>query len=53
MNDCPHESSVVDGKKSFCELWQKWTNCREAGNCVYETYGGGKREPCQLTLDLW
>lgn len=35
--DCPHESSVVDigGGKSFCDLWQTWTNCREVNHCVY------------------
>lgn len=36
--NCQHESSVVDigGGKSFCELWQKWTNCREVEHCVYQ-----------------
>lgn len=33
---CPSEGSVVDGKKSFCIPWDRWTNCRECGYCVYE-----------------
>lgn len=32
--DCPHEASVLDGKKSYCEAWGRWTNCREAGRCL-------------------
>lgn len=32
--NCPHEASVVDGKKSYCEAWERWTNCREAGRCL-------------------
>lgn len=47
---CPHESSVVDGKKSYCELWERWTNCREVGYCVYEYWGGSREEPKQLKL---
>lgn len=47
---CPHESSVVDGKKSYCEPWERWTNCREVGYCVRESMGGGKSGPVQLSL---
>lgn len=40
--NCEHESAVVDigGGKSFCDLWQRWTNCREVGHCVYQSIGG-------------
>lgn len=41
---CSNEGSVLDGKKSFCEVWGRWTNCREAGHCVYETTGGEVEE---------
>lgn len=46
---CDNETSVVDGKKSFCKIWERWTNCREVSHCTYETYG---KEPEQLTLCL-
>lgn len=39
---CEHESKVIDGKKSYCELMGCWTNCREAGHCVAETLGKRK-----------
>lgn len=37
--ECEHESRVVDigGGKSYCELMQCWTNCREVGHCVERT----------------
>lgn len=40
--NCPYESAVVDigGGKTFCDLWQRWTNCREVGHCVYQSIGG-------------
>lgn len=41
---CPYEGSVLDGKKPFCEAWGRWTNCREAGRCVYEATGGKVEE---------
>lgn len=31
---CKHEGFVVDGKKSYCVQWGRWTNCREAGRCL-------------------
>lgn len=35
MSDyCKHETDVWDGKKSYCEPWERWTNCREVGHCV-------------------
>lgn len=37
---CPHEERVLDGKKSYCGLWERWTNCREAGHCVRESIEG-------------
>lgn len=40
---CPHEGAVIDGKKSYCEMWGRWTNCREAGRCVYRERGKGAR----------
>ncbi len=35
--NCSDEGKVVDigGGKSFCVPWDTWTNCREAGRCVY------------------
>lgn len=44
--DCQYESSVVDGKKSYCELMGCWTNCREVEECVYERF----YKPKQLAL---
>lgn len=40
---CPYEGSVLDGKKSYCSLWERWTNCREAGRCVLESIEGKDR----------
>lgn len=39
--ECPNEGAVADigGGKSFCIPWDRWTNCREAGHCVYEGLG--------------
>lgn len=39
--NCPDELSTVDigGGKSLCKLWDRWTNCREVGYCVYSRYG--------------
>lgn len=36
--NCPHETKTVDvgGGKSYCDLMQVWTNCREVGHCVYD-----------------
>lgn len=38
---CPDEGSVVDigGGKSFCLPWDRWTNCRECGHCVFDLIG--------------
>ena len=35
--DCSDEGAVSDigGGKSFCVPWDRWTNCREVGHCVY------------------
>lgn len=38
--DCPEESRLTDNLKSYCDVWQRWTNCREAGHCVYESMNG-------------
>lgn len=35
--ECVSETArTIDGKKpkSFCQLWERWTNCREVGHCV-------------------
>ena len=39
--DCPNELKTVDvgGVKSYCGPWKRYTNCREAGVCVYEEIG--------------
>lgn len=39
--DCPDEGAVVDigGGKSFCTPWDRWTNCREVGRCVFAECG--------------
>lgn len=37
--ECQHERKVIDDKKCFCKIWDKWTNCREAGRCVYLVIG--------------
>ena len=34
---CISETSLTqDGNKpkSYCKLWERWTNCREVGHCV-------------------
>lgn len=49
---CPHEESVVDGKKSYCAIWGLWTNCREVGHCVYEGQKKGKPEQLALSFDF-
>ena len=35
--DCPLELKKV-GKKSFCAAWDKWTNCRVVGHCVFKEW---------------
>ena len=30
---CIEETSLID-TKSYCEMWQRWTNCREVNHCV-------------------
>lgn len=39
--ECPDEGAVVDigGGKSYCIPWERWTNCRCVGHCVYAEYG--------------
>lgn len=39
--DCPDEGGVADivGGKSYCVPWGCWTNCRERGHCVMESWG--------------
>ena len=39
--ECPDEKKVVDigGGKSFCDPWDRWTNCREVGYCVLDSVG--------------
>lgn len=37
---CPHEERVLDGKKSYCSMLERWTNCREAGHCTREAMEG-------------
>ena len=35
--ECVSETSLTqDGNKpkSYCKLWERWTNCREVGHCV-------------------
>lgn len=42
--NCPNEVAVADigGGKSYCIPWERWTNCREVGYCVFAKYGGEK-----------
>lgn len=37
---CENETRLadVDGGKSFCALWDRWTNCRCVGYCVFEKW---------------
>lgn len=53
---CPHETSQLDGKKSNCSLMKSWTNCREAGVCLWEAWKSEREsvnEPHgQLALEL-
>lgn len=44
---CPDEGIVLDDKKSYCRPWGRWTNCREANNCVYEDMKGGTIEEAE------
>ena len=40
---CISETSLTeDGKKpkSYCKLWERWTNCREVGHCVKAAANG-------------
>lgn len=34
--DCPEKQGNIDNKKTFCEKWNKWTNCLEVGHCTYD-----------------
>lgn len=37
---CDEETRLADigGGKSFCAVWDRWTNCREVGYCVFEKW---------------
>lgn len=35
VEECQHRGGVLDEKKCYCELWERWTNCLEVGHCVY------------------
>lgn len=37
---CIDSGATVDigGGKTFCKPWQRWTNCREVGHCVFAEY---------------
>lgn len=37
MNECENRLAIVDGKKCFCAIWERWTNCLEVGHCVRES----------------
>ena len=41
---CADEGKTVDigGGKSYCLPWERWTNCRSVGYCVYKKYGMGE-----------
>lgn len=39
-DECPSITSQLDSKKAYCSLWERWTNCLEAGHCTYETIAG-------------
>ena len=41
-DECPKIASRLDGRKVYCTLWERWTNCLEAGHCTYETTNEGK-----------
>lgn len=34
--ECPNRRANIDNKKTFCEKWDKWTNCLEVGHCTYD-----------------
>lgn len=41
-NECPRIESRLDGKKAYCSLWKRWTNCLEVGHCLHKTNNEGK-----------
>lgn len=40
MDECENRGAVLDGKKCFCVIWDRWTNCLEVGHCVRESANG-------------
>ena len=37
--NCPHETmTAFNDRKSNCSIWNRWTNCREVGYCVFEKF---------------
>lgn len=40
MDECENRGAVLDGKKCFCVIWDRWTNCLEVGHCVRESVNG-------------
>lgn len=50
--ECPNEARVADvgGGKSYCGPWGRWTNCREAGACVYEEAAAAGPADGQMTI---
>lgn len=49
--DCGYEIGCVDGKKSNCSRWQRWTNCREVGYCTMERCGGSTDDDDEVDED--
>lgn len=37
MDECENRGAVLDDKKCFCVIWDRWTNCLEVGHCVRES----------------
>lgn len=50
MDECKNRGAVLDGKKCFCVVWDRWTNCLEVGHCVRESVSG---EPATDSEDDW
>lgn len=40
MDECENRGAVLDDKKCFCVIWDRWTNCLEVGHCVRESVNG-------------
>lgn len=48
--NCGHETSCIDGKKSYCSKYEMWTNCRQHGSCTLERHR--KEHDAQLAMEV-